>query len=257
MDWIIEWPVGEDDEGGYEYLPSGPIRVAIKDSACRADSNLADLREEHGETIEYESDLEAHRKLIEGRGLDGLRFQQPAEADPDDIDAYLVWVGEPDPEPAERGPPDQGWSFRMTANQVGALSEALFDAQPSNPPPIVAYACQALEVKSEQIRVEVNRNPDPVGELKYFGGDGIWSPDFEFVVRRVSDALGRRGPILKRYIAEVKHGSTSFERHQRARMIELAEDEHADVDVLEIRVDLDGAPQGYEIWVRNWSQPET
>lgn len=253
MAWRDAWPVAEGDQDpGYEYLPTGPFRVAIKDSACRADPELSELREEQGEIIEFESNLEAKRTLIEGRGLEGLGFQKPAPQDPQDVDAYLVLLPDSDPDPEERGPAEEGWRFRMSANQVGALSEALFDAQPSNPPPIVAYACRDLSLEADEIRVEVNRAPEAVGKLEFYGGDGRWLPDFEFVVRRVPDgsSSGRGGPVLKRYIAEVKHGSASFERHQRERMRELAEEAGEDTDVLVIRVELIGAPQEYGVRIR-------
>ena len=53
-------------------------------------------------------------------------------------------------------------------------------------------------------------------------------------------------------IAEVKHGSTSFERTQREAMASLAERDPR-TDVLSIRVDLSSVPQSYDCSIRSIS----
>lgn len=233
-----------------------PIRIAIKNSACEADTDLAQLREASGAIIQFESIQAAHRALIKGRQLEGLRFQRPAPNDPADVDAHLVWVGEPDPMPMERGPPEEGWTFQMTAKQVGALSGALVGSYSWNPPPIVAFVSRERDLELDQFKIEVKHPKSSVGSPQSAGGNGMWIPDLEFVVRGVTDEhpYGYGGPVLKRYLAEIKHGSAAFERHQRDRMVELADDAQTEIAVLVIRVFLEGAPQTYRIRIRNLSR---
>lgn len=255
MTWQDEWPgtpysSGNDEE---EEDDLGPFRVALKSSACEASPVIAELREDSGEIITYESRRAAEQDLLEDGDCEGLQFQQPAPNDPAEVDAYLVKLRDPEPSPTERGPPEDGWTFNMRAQQVGALTEALFHAYGWNPPPIVAYAARDLELDTEEFRVEVNPTPESVGEFEFSGGNGRWIPDFEFLVRRRTEShpYGYGGPVIKRYIAEVKHGSTSFERQQRTQMSQLAEDANDDLDVLIIRADLEGTPKTYDLTIRS------
>ncbi|WP_290816063.1 hypothetical protein [Halovivax sp.] len=252
MSWEEQWP-GEP----YQVAESGrvpdasPFRVALKRSACEAAAEIETLRQTVGEVVSYESRADAVTKLVHAVDCPGLRFQQPAPNDPADVDAYLVKLREPEPTPESRGDPATGWTFDARAQQVGALAEALFGAYRWDPPPILAYAARDLEVDPDEIRVEVDDEPARVGGLDP-EVEGQWHPDFSFVVRRrtASDPSGYEGPVLRRYLAEVKHGSTSFERHQRDRMERLAE-RGPRLDVLVIRVDLSGAPQSYDLTIRS------
>ncbi|MDQ2055863.1 hypothetical protein [Halobellus sp. H-GB7] len=255
MTWREQWP-GEPrgtelDEGDEE--GSGPFRIALKPSACEASPEIAALREESGEVLTYESEGEAAKILVDDIDCPGLQFQAAAPNDPAEVDAYLVKLRDPEPPSTERGPPEDGWTFNMRAQQVGALAEALFQAYGWNPPPIVTYAAKDLGIDPEEFRVQVNPVPDSVGQFEFSGGDGTWIPDFEFVVHRRTDdhPFGYGGPVLKRYIAEVKHGSTSFERNQRAQMTQLAHEGGPNLDVLIIRVNLKGAPQTYDLTIRS------
>lgn len=255
MTWREQWP-GEPQEGEpieEDEEDSGPFSVALKPSACDASAEIARLCEESGEIITYESERAAARILIDSIDCPGLRFQAAAPNDPAEVDAYLVNIRDPEPSPTERGPPEDGWSFNMRAQQVGALAEALFHAYGWNPPPIVAYAAKDIGLNPEEFRVRVNPAPESIGRFEFDGGDGKWNPDFEFVVHRWTDdhPFGYGGPVLKRYIAEVKHGSTNFERNQRTQMTQLARDGGLDLDVLIIRVDLKGAPKTYNLTIRS------
>lgn len=251
MSWEEEWP-GEP----YEPVTTGrvpedaPFRVALKRSAREAATEIETLGATAGNVVTYDSRAEAVEKLIRAIDCPGLRFQRPAPNDPADVDAYLVKVRDPRPEPDERDSPTTGWSFDMRAQQVGALTEALFGAYRWDPPPILAYAARDLGADPEELRIGVEDTPSSVGGLD--PTDGQWVPDFEFVARQRTDAgtSGCDGPVLCRYFAEVKHGSTRFERSQRTQMAALA-DRGPRVDVLVIRVDLSGVPQTYDLSIRS------
>lgn len=252
MSWEEEWP-GEP----YQVAEAGrvpdasPFRVALKPSACSAAAEIETLRQSAGEVLSYDSRADAVAKLIHAVDCPGLRFQEPAPNDPAAVDAYLVKVREPRPEAAARGDPATGWTFDTRAQQVGALAEALFDAYRVDPPPIVAYAARDLELDPESFRVIVDDDPDRVGGLDP-DLDGQWHPDVAFDVRegRDADASADSGRVLKRYVAEVKHGSTSFERNQRDGMLRLA-DRDDKLDVLLVRVDLSAIPQAYDLTIRS------
>lgn len=255
MTWREQWP-GEPREmepGEEDEEDSGPFSVSLKPSSCEVSQEIAALREESGEIVTYESEREAARILIDNVDCPGLQFQAAAPNDPAEVDAYLVKLRDTEPSPTERGPPEDGWTFNMRAQQVGALAEALFNAYGWNPPPIVDYAVKDLGIDPEEFHVRVNSAPESVGQFEFSGGDGMWIPDFEFVVHRRTDdhPFGYGGPVLKRYIAEVKHGSTNFERNQRTQMTQLAQDDGADLDVLIIRANLEGAPQTYDLTIRS------
>ena len=224
-----------------------PFTVALKDSACDASAKAARLREQCSEYITYDSERAARSDLLDP-DRPSLRFQSPAPNDPADVDAYLVKVREVDPAPDDRGPAREGWEFNMTAQQVGALSEALFDAYRYDPPPIVAYVAKDLNMDPDAFRVVVN--PDDSPSIPSSDGMGHWRWDAHFTVHRRTEESPswQQGPLLKQYLAEVKHGSTSFERNQRAEMERIAQDV-PDVDVLVIRINLDGTPQTYSLTI--------
>ncbi|AGB15237.1 hypothetical protein Halru_0610 [Halovivax ruber XH-70] len=249
MSWEEQWP-GEP----YQVAEAGrvpdasPFRVALKRSACAAAAEIETLRQSAGEVLSYDSRADAVAKLIHAVDCPGLRFQEPAPNDPADVDAYLVKVRDPRPSAAARGDPATGWTFDTRAQQVGALAEALFDAYRYDPPPIVAYAARDLERDPDTFRVRVDDDPDRVGGLDP-DLDGAWHPDVAFTVRD-RDEGDDAGRVLKRYVAEVKHGSTSFERNQRDGMVRLAERD-TKLDVLLVRVDLSGVPQSYDLTIRS------
>lgn len=254
MTWRDQWPgepyQSEEDDSADD---AGPFTVALKRSACEASPEIASLREESGDAITYESKRDAIRALLDDIDCPGLQFQGAAPNDPEDVDAYLVKLRDPEPAPAERDPPEDGWTFNMRAQQVGALAEALFHAYGWNSRPIVAYAARDLNLDPDEFRVQVNSRPKSVGEFEFYGGDGKWIPDFEFVVHRRTEShpYGYGGPVVKRYVVEVKHGSTSFERNQRTQMTKLAQEGGSGLDVLIVRVNLEGTPKTYDLTIRS------
>ncbi|WP_254861865.1 hypothetical protein [Halovivax gelatinilyticus] len=252
MSWEDQWP-GEPyqvDEAG-RVPDASPFRVALKRSACAAAPEIETLRQSAGEVLSYEGRADAVAKLIHAVDCPGLRFQAPAPNDPADVDAYLVKVRDPRPDLASRGDPATGWTFDARAQQVGALAESLFTAYRFDPPPIVAYAARDLDLDPDDLRVVVDDDPERVGALDP-DVDGGWHPDVAFTVREreTDDAAGDAGSVLKRYVAEVKHGSTSFERNQRAGMQRLAERDEK-LDVIIVRVDLAEIPQSYDLTIRS------
>lgn len=254
MDWKDEWP-GEP----YRVAEPGrdsddePFRVSLTQSACEAAEAVATLRDTAGDVVTYDSRADAVEELLHAVDRPGLSLQRPAPNDPTDVDAYLVHRRDPPPPPDDRGSPTAGWTFDVRAQQVGALAEALFGAYRRDPPPIRAYAARDLDIEPEAIRVVVEDDPSPVGGL-HPGDGGRWVPDFAFAVRRRTDAdpAGDDGAVLRQYYAEVKHGSTSFERDQRGAMVRVAE-RGPRVDALVIRVDLSGVPRSYGLSIRSVS----
>lgn len=254
MSWRDQWPgiPGEplDEEPPPE--ESGPFRVALKESACEVSPEVAARREAGGEIVTYESRRAAEQKLLESIDCRVLRLQDAAPNDPNAVDAYLIKGRELKPDPDERGPPADGWTHQLEAQQVGALAEALFGAYSYDPPPIVAYAARQLSLDTDEFRVAVEDAPSPIGTPESKGGNGLWQPDFEFRVRRKTDQqpYGYDGPLLQRYVAEVKHGSTSFGRNQRDQMHRHHAESGPDTAVLIVRVDLEAVPQHYDVTIR-------
>lgn len=236
------------------------FRVALKDSACAAVPRVAGLREQRGEYVAFDSSRAAAAALLDP-DRPSLRFQAPAPNDPADVDAYLVKLRDPDPAPDERGPASEGWECRMTANQVGALCESLFTTYRYDPPPFVAYVARDLGLSPDEFRVHVDPD-DPPPVDRSTGGAGRWQWDVHFAVRRLTpdspfgdDSTpgdvglpGDDGSPVRHYLVEVKHGSTSFERDQRAEMERIAR-EVPNVVVLVVRIRLDGAPRTYDLTI--------
>mgnify|MGYP006285694283 CR=1 FL=1 len=161
-------------------------------------------------------------------------------------------IRDPELDPAERGPPDDGWTFNMRSQQVGALAETLFTAYSWNPPPIVSCAAKDRRLEPDDFEVAVNDSPESISHSGLNGGDGQWVPDCKFIVHRRTSSPSKddSGPVLKRYLAEIKHGSTSFERHQRQQMARIADEAGNDLVVLLIRVKLQETPQSYDLTIQ-------
>lgn len=246
MGWRDQWP-GTPTDHGEQSDPDpdeAPFTVALTDAACEASATVAELREQRGEHVTYDSRRAAETDLLDP-DRPGLRFQAPAPNDPTDVDAYLVKLRDPDPAPADRGPASGGWEFAATAQQVGALAEALFAAYRYDPPPIVAYVARDLDLAPDAFRVVVD--PDDAPRIPPAIEDR-WRWDVHFAVHRRTPDAGGRGPLLRHYLAEVKHGGASYERAQRATMERIAR-EVPNVAVLAIRVDLEGVPQTYSLTI--------
>ena len=218
--------------------------MALEPSAREADPEIAALREEAGEVVGFDTRTAAERALVEP--ATALYLQGPAPDDPRPS-TPTSWR-RTSPDPAPRSARRRRRAGRSTPGpDRSAVSRTLFGACAYDPPPVVAYAARELGVDPAEIRVDVDGDPSAVaGDPDGDGGE--WVPDLAFVVRRAGNpAYG--APVLARYVAEVEHGSASFERGQRAAMTRLAM-RRRDLDVLVIRVDLEELPRSYDVSIR-------
>lgn len=222
------------------------FRVAIKGSARRvldddplAADDTADVRS-YPSRAAAEAAIDDFELLEAGR----LELQAPAPNDPADVDAYLVFY------PADRkrdpdGSLADGWTFDTTANQYGAIGEALVTAPGT--PALHHFVRRDLagdvdDERAEQLHVECTTRPDDFdwATLRAAAdGDRLnWTPDCEVRV-----ALPDRGGYVHRYFCEVKTGDASFERNQAADVEAVS----AVADVLKIRVTIDELPDAYSV----------
>lgn len=222
---------------------SEPFRVVLKDSATAANEGVRRFAETAGRLAEFDSRAAAVERAerLSAEGSARVEIQATAPQDPTDADAYLVAM------PARRhrdpdGSLDGTLTFDVTANQYGALGEALVCHPATNPPVLTYYARQDLGVSTDaDLRVELDRHPDPVVVEDGDGTRKRWDPDCRAVVRRDLD-----GPPCREYWCEVKTGDGSFERSQRAVMRTKARE----ATVLQIRVDASDLPDSYAATIR-------
>ena len=220
-----------------------PFRVAVKETATEANEAARRFAEAEGAVVEFASRAAAveRAKRLSAEGETPVAVQQAAPQDRSGVDAYLVSRPQ-----RRRHDPDgsvaTGLTFDTTANQYGALGEALICSPTVNPPVLTYFAREDPDVPDApadaDLRVELDTSPDPV----VVGTDGKrWEPDCRAAVR-----LGPDRPLCKEYWCEVKTGDGSFERSQRAAMRAKARE----ATVLKIRVDVRDLPQSYTAWVR-------
>lgn len=224
----------------------GGFTIAIKDSAIRANQAVKRRFEQEGEILEFESRSVAD-ELAEDLSASGdarVAIQQAAPNDPSAVDAYLVHA------PVQRkhtpeGSLEDGWTFDTTANQYGAIGETLVTTRGT--PALRHFVVQDLapfpsdEIR-DAIRLEVNTEPSEFDwkSLRSAVGDEWvnWTPDCEVIVN-----LGHPAVQVHRYICEIKTGDASFERNQQETMRAASDI----VDVLKIRVRIDGLPHRYSV----------
>lgn len=213
---------------------------AAAEYAAAADDPVAFPSRDHAETLV---------RRLNREGTTPVRLQRVAPQDPRDVDAYLVAIPRGDPrEPVDSG--DGEWTFDVTANQYGALGEALVRTFVRDPPPLVPFVREDLDgflrsapdvefdaLDEFELRVTLDRDPSPVTVDE----DGVrlqWRPDCVAEAR-----AGTAGPVLRRYWCEIKSGDASFQRDQRRVMRSKA----ATDPVLAVRFDIDELPLRYTV----------
>lgn len=117
------------------------VRVWIKQSAINANEAVADYVDQYGHLVTFDArDIaDSFARRLSLTGGSPVAVQGAAPRDDGDVDAYLV------SQPERRmhnpgGSVDTGLTFDTTANQYGAIGEALILSHDSNPPALVYYA---------------------------------------------------------------------------------------------------------------------
>lgn len=227
--------------------------VDIKDSTVEQNEAAAEYRAEVDNPVRFDSrsDAEATARRLDREGTTSVRLQSIAPQDPRDVDAYLVPMPRDDPrEPIESS--EGTWRFNVTANQYGALGEALVGTFSRDPPPLVPFIREEVDeflsrvshveydsVDEFDLRVRLDRNPRVV-TLDEDDERLQWRPDV------VAEAwVGYTGRLLRRYWCEIKTGNASLERDQRRVMEAKAET----ATVLQVRFDVDDLPKRYTVHV--------
>lgn len=170
---------------------SEPFRVALKDSATRANEAARRFAESAGRVAAFDSRAAAVERAerLSAEGSARVEIQAAAPQDPTDADAYLVAM----PERRTRDPDGSvadGLTFDTTANQYGALGEAVVCHPATNPPVLTYYARQDLGVpKDAEVRVELDPNPESVVVEDGTGSRKRWDPD-----RRAASTGARSRP---------------------------------------------------------------
>lgn len=251
---------------------NGGVLVKLTSKAVSTDPVLAELRATGGETVSYPSRAAAEDALVTN---EQVRLQS-AGKNADKYDYYLSWKRPDETNPADRGPPEEGWVFQARANEVGALAEALFTSVGRRPAPIVHYACRDLGVEKGALRFWQGTSLDQFQTVAD-QQDPSWQPDAVFAVydeaewqaiesnfreqaymsgheeQMPGDALWREREdrALRRvYALEVKHDDASFGRGQRQAMNEILSLNDERVVPLLARVRLDELPQHYHVRIR-------
>ncbi|CAI50784.1 uncharacterized protein NP_6008A (plasmid) [Natronomonas pharaonis DSM 2160] len=225
------------------------FRVVIKKSALEANDAARRLCDKEGDCVAFDSEKEAEEMAAElTRDATGeIKIQQAAPNDPADVDAYLVHF----PKQRKRTPDgslQKGWTFDTTANQYGAIGETLITAPGT--PAVKHFVKQDLgplpsdEVGS-RIRTEVKTDKEEFDWetlRSAVANDWInWTPDCEIRV-----LIGYPPAQVHQYFCEIKSGDASFERNQQGAMDAASKN----VDVLKIRVTLEGLPNEYSVKFR-------
>lgn len=213
------------------------MKIEIKDSAITNNGAVARYVADHGEMITVASieTAEALVSKLSAAGGGPVDLQKTAPQDSTTANRYLVY------RPARRthspvAPEADIWTFETTANQYGALGEALFTR---GAPALRYYIEQDLEPDDIWIRLVAPRHAVREETVTRQTRDAVsWSPD------TVAFAYGEDS-VIQEYWCEVKTGSASFQRLQTEGMVQLAGT--AGVSVLKIRVRIDDLPQKYSV----------
>ena len=228
-------------------MPAGDaFRVAIKDSAAGVLEDDLQPTLDESQVLEFQSRHAAEESIdpLEITEAGSLELQQPAQNDPADVDAYLVFY----PETRKRSPDGSltdGWTFDTTANQYGAIGEALVTAPGT--PALEHFVRQDLAAASdidgtERLHIDCKTRPGAFDweTLRSATDDERlgWTPDCEIRV-----GLPDRRGYIHRYFCEIKTGDASFQRNQAADMTAVSKV----ADVLQIRVRIDGLPDEYSV----------
>lgn len=210
--------------------------VSIKQNAIESNDTVAELVEEQGTVVEFQSreDAETHAQRFSRSG-DRVRIQKVAPQDPDDVDGYLIhspkrYTSEP------KASNLSGLTFDVGANQYGELGEALICGSYGLAPGVKYYFNNELEnVDEEKHRLRGINRPYLPDSIK---SDVSWSPDCLVQVHSRTD-----WEVVDQYFCEVKTGDGSFERNQPNGMMTVANE----YGVLKIRVIVDQLPDEYTI----------
>lgn len=94
-------------------------------------------------------------------GAAPVRLQAAAPQDSEDVDPDLVWrlAGR---RTRPGGDPAEGWTFGVSANQLGAVGEALVLGRASPPPTLRHYVARELDRPPGSFELAVETEPDPV-----------------------------------------------------------------------------------------------
>lgn len=226
--------------------PGGAFRVAIKDSAASVLEGDLQPTPDETQVLEFKSRHAAEESIdaIEQTEAGSFELQQPAPNDSDDVDAYLVFY----PETRKRSPDGSltdGWAFDTTANQYGAIGEALITAPGTTA--LEHFVRQDLADtidtdRTDRLHIDCKTSPGAFDwETLRSAAEGEqlrWIPDCEVLVR-----LPDRRGSLHRYFCEIKTGDASFQRNQATDMTAVSEV----ADVLKIRVRIDELPDEYSV----------
>ncbi|WP_276259715.1 hypothetical protein [Haloglomus litoreum] len=248
------------------------VLVKLTREAAKTDAELLEKRTTSSGSFSYPSVAAAEAALITNEEVK----LQSAAANEDRYDYYVVRTRPPEPAPAERGAPADGWSVQARGNEVGALAQALIAGVGRRPTPIVHYTCRDLGVENEALQFRKGTSLDQFTPIET-PSNHSWVPDAVFAVydrtewnsieseRRDTGQAGadehrlspdelsheREERALRRvYPIEVKHDNASFGRSQRQAMNALTALDDERVVPLLIRVTLDDLPQHYDVRIR-------
>jgi|GEM_PF-1240317 len=211
-----------------------PFVVAIKTSARERNESVDRLVADAGRLHRHDTraDAESEAADLSADGGD-VRLQAVAPQDDTDADAYLVGASRSSP-PVPDGGPEDGWRYSVTADQYGALGEALLTAGDGGATPLDHFIRREFDLSPDaDLSIAVDAAPGPVtAEEK----PGAWQPDCELAV----SIAGRR---VGTYRCEIKTGDGRLERNQRA----IAEATASETPALLARVDVSELPAEYEV----------
>lgn len=211
-----------------------PFVVAIKESARERNESAVRLVADEGDRRRYDSRAaaEAEAEALSADGGD-VRLQAVAPRDDTDADAYLVGASRSSP-PLPDAEPGDGWRYAVTADQYGALGEALLTAGDGVATPLKQFLRHEFDLPLDaDLSVDLDVDPAPVTAPDI---PGAWQPDCALTVA----IAGRR---VTRYRCEIKTGDGGLERNQRA----IAEATASETPVLLARVDVSDLPTEYEV----------
>lgn len=208
------------------------MKIEIKESAIKNNEAA-----ENGEMITTASieEAEALASKLSVAGGEPVSLQSTAPQDSTTADNYLVH--RPTRQTHSPIDPDPDiWTFQTTANQYGALGEALFTR---GAPALRYFIKQDLERDDIWIRLMAPRHAVKHGTVtREIRNNLSWSPD------TVAFAYGEDS-VQQEYWCEIKTGDASFQRQQTEGMAHL--DSIDGISVLKIRVWIDDLPDQYSV----------